>query len=267
MKDKLTEIFEDTCLQYSNNELLIASCKNTKSTARLYPEEEPIECKKDIYKDKANILVSKKRSFEAASFYKGSKIAVLNFANSFNPGGGVLYGSRAQEESLCRCSTLYDSISSEYMKKNFYQKHLEKEDELATDDIIYSPKVKVFKSDTDFPQMLCEKDWFDVDVITCAAPNIYVDFDEKLDISNEKLEKIHEKRLRRILDVALLNGDEVVILGAFGCGAFGNPPDLVATTAKKVISEYLYSFKTIEFAVFCSKRDQENYEVFSSVIK
>ena len=47
--------------------------------------------------------------------------------------------------------------------------------------------------------------------------------------------------MTRILDVAVLNGDEVVILGAFGCGAFQNMPEMVARAAKEVIADYLKS--------------------------
>ncbi len=74
--------------------------------------------------------------------------------------------------------------------------------------------------------------------------------------------ELHEKRLRRILDVAVLQGNEVGILGAFGCGAFRNNPKVVAQAARNVIKEYMYAFKYIEFAVYCSPWEDENYRVF-----
>ena len=41
------------------------------------------------------------------------EILVLNFANPVNPGGGVRRGARAQEEDLCRKSSLLLSLESE----------------------------------------------------------------------------------------------------------------------------------------------------------
>ena len=79
-------------------------------------------------------------------------------------------------------------------------------------------------------------------------------------MTNDELLKLHEKRLKRILDTALSEDDETIILGAFGCGAFMNDPQIVAQVAKNVIREYLYSFKNIEFAVYCSPRDDRNCE-------
>ena len=38
------------------------------------------------------------------------RIACLNFASAKNPGGGMLSGSLAQEESLGLCSTLYPTL-------------------------------------------------------------------------------------------------------------------------------------------------------------
>jgi uncharacterized protein (TIGR02452 family) len=116
-----------------------------------------------------------------------------------------------------------------------------------------------------------ETQWYEVDVITCAAPNLRDnpsnpynknDGNRKAKISDRELFELHEKRLKRILDVAVANADEVVILGAFGCGAFQNKPEIVARAAANVINDYLYMFKNIEFAVYCSPKDSRNYDAF-----
>ena len=94
----------------------------------------------------------------------------------------------------------------------------------------------------------------------CAAPNLREkpsnafntgDGKDSIKITDKELLAIHEKRLRRILDVALSNKVETIVLGAFGCGAFMNNPNVVAQASKNVLNEYLYAFKNIEFAVYC----------------
>ena len=104
-----------------------------------------------------------------------------------------------------------------------------------------------------------ESDWYDVDVITCAAPNLR--FGDVV-ISNDALKQLHKKRLRRILDIAISNGVENIVLGAFGCGAFKNDPKIVSDAAAETLEDYLFAFKTIEFAVFCRPGFERNYREF-----
>lgn len=85
-------------------------------------------------------------------------------------------------------------------------------------------------------------------------------------ITDDELLAIYEKRFTRILDIALTNNNDVVILGAFGCGAFENNPGVVAAAAKNVVKKYMYAFRVIEFAVYCSPGDSHNYDVFNSVL-
>lgn len=89
---------------------------------------------------------------------------------------------------------------------------------------------------------------------------------KKVKMPDEDLQAIHEKRLTRILDIALAEGNEAVILGAWGCGAFENKPEVVAEAAKNVIAKYMHSFKVIEFAIYCAPRDEANYEVFNRTL-
>ena len=54
------------------------------------------------------------------------KIGVLNFASETHPEGGVWRGARSQEESICRASTLYSCLNTEFLKENFYSYNIEK---------------------------------------------------------------------------------------------------------------------------------------------
>lgn len=270
-------IFQDTEKKCKSDKRLSEAIKRSIEAQKLILDNDAYAVTElDRYESEANLIVSKKRSYEAASAYKGSKVCVHNFASASNPGGGVVRGSSAQEECLCRCSTLYFNLNTKEMWDGFYSPHRAEHNPLHNDDCIYTPGVVVFKTDTASPSLMPEDEWFSADVITCAAPNLREkpsnmmnsgDGHRAAKISDRDLLSLHEKRLTRILDIALAEGNEVVILGAFGCGAFENKPEIVARAAKNVISRYMHSFKTIEFAVYCSPRDDSNFKVFERMMK
>lgn len=242
-------VFQDTMNLCKNNDRIRESVHNSAEGQKLILEEDAIvESDKNRYKEKARITVSAKRTFEAASRYKNTKTAVHNFASASNP----------------------DAWSG------FYMAHRAEHNPIHNDDIIYTPDVLVFKSDTVKPELMDEADWYTVDVITCAAPNLREkpsnafntgDGKDAIKITDKELLAIHKKRLRRILDVALNNKVETIVLGAFGCGAFMNNPNVVAQASKNVLNEYLYAFKNIEFAVYCSPKDDINYRIFDRVFR
>lgn len=270
-------IFQDTERLYKKIPALKEGVSSSIANQKLILETDKLPgLEKAPYENQAEIVVSKKRSYEAASAYKGQKVCVHNFASASNPGGGVVSGAGAQEECLCRCSTLYPCLDTDAMWKDFYLPHRREHDPIHNDDIIYTPDVTVFKTDTAYPELMDEDDWYQVNVVTCAAPNLRPrpsnsynsgDGDVAINIAPDELYRIHVKRFRRILDVALVNGNEVVVLGAFGCGAFMNDPHVVAKAAKTVVEEYKHAFKVIEFAVYCSARDERNYNIFESELK
>lgn len=276
-RDENVAVFKDTDRLCRKNPKLAESVKKATAAQKLILESDTLaEQKRDLYEDAARVVVSKKRTYEAAADYKGQHVAVHNFASASNPGGGVVNGASAQEECLCRCSGLYFNLNTPAMWDGFYQPHRDAHDPIHNDDIIYTPDVTVFKSDTEMPKLMAESDWYDVDVITCAAPNLRSqpsnrynsgDGNRQTIMKDKDLLALHEKRLRRILEVALSEGVETIILGAFGCGAFRNNPEVVALANRNVIKDYLHSFRNIEYAVYCSPKDDRNYKIFERVLK
>ena len=81
------------------------------------------------------------------------------------------------------------------------------------------------------------------------------------------MEQIHITRGRKILEAAVADKNEVVILGAFGCGAFMNKPEVVAGAYKQLMGEFQNAFEIIEFAVYCSPRDDSNFRIFEQILK
>lgn len=275
-REENVSIFNDTERLCKTNERLKESLNKSREKQYFLLEEAELQVSdRQIYKKPCWVTVSKKRTLEAASAYKGEKVAVLNFASATNPGGGVTRGSSAQEECICRVTGLYFCLNARDNWEYFYEPHRYTHNPLHNDDIIYTPDVTVFKTDTAAPKLMPESDWYNVNIITCAAPNLREkpantynsgDGNKAAKITDKELLEIHEKRLRRILDVAVTEGNEIVILGAFGCGAFENKPSVVATAAKHVIEEYRHAFVGIEFAVYCRSGDDENYRTFERIL-
>ena len=236
----------DTKHHYETDPELIAAVRHSIQSQKMYAEEVSVPVPPKIERT-TTYIVSGKRSFEAAQAYIGKKTAVLNFANNHSIGGAP-FSAGAQEESLCRCSTLFPCLQA--MKTPFYEKHQNQFrnheiDETGNDDLIYTPDVVVFKKDERTepidPQMMPRADWYKVDVITCAAPEL------RYKPVPDNYEQIIRQRIKRILDVAAIERNDILILGAWGCGAFRNPTDVVAKVFVSLLPNY--SFETVEFAL------------------
>lgn len=259
--EQRVEIFKDTLGMIQESPELSDALEKSIGATQLYGADETPEFSEVLEASACEVTVTKYRTFEAAGKlakkYPGKKVAVLNFASATNPGGGVVHGSGAQEECLCRCSTLYPCLANDALWKPYYRFHRERFDTTYTDACIYTPGVKVIKSDTALPERLPQEEWFTVDVITCAAPNLRY---AKI-LANELLD-IHLSRGRKILSVAAANGVDVLVLGAFGCGAFGNDPKIVAEAYRRLLGDFARRFTAVEFAVYCSPRDVSNFDAF-----
>ena len=264
----LISVFDDTLERIKGDAEVRKAQQQSIAVQKLILEQDPLAVPAPRFSEPAHVIVTKNRSFEAARPYaeQGLKTAVLNFASATNPGGGVTHGSSAQEECLCRCSTLYNCLNTRAMWDGFYTPHRRSGNPLHNDDIIFTPNVQVLKDDDYHPLA----NPFAVDVLTCAAPNLreqpvnpYNPSDgEAKRISKDQLYRLHKQRARRILMVAALNEAEVLILGAFGCGAFQNDPTVVARAYNDVLAEFIHHFRTIEFAVYCPPYDDSNYRAF-----
>ena len=220
------------------------------------------------------VRVTKDKTFEAAmklhKEFPDKKIAVLNFASATRPGGGVKSGSSAQEESLCRCSTLFPTLDRRWLWQKYYDVNRAAQDVRHSDACIYSPGVIICKTDESIPRRMPPEDFVTVDVISCAAPNLRnepanfhnPETGEPIRMDPDQLREIHMKRARHILHVAAYNKVDILILGAFGCGAFANDPRIVAQAYRRILGEYLGRFDVVEFAIYCRDQETENYKAF-----
>ena len=169
IKGENIKIFRNTISQINDDAALTKSVVKSVEDSEIYTEKYLNEAafQKLAVIGPATVKVTKNSSFNAARNY-GGKIAVLNFASATNPGGGVTKGSTAQEECLCRCSTLYPVLSNVKFNEPFYKLHKEHGNALHNDDIIYSPNIHIIKSDN-YNNLYRP---FVVNVITCSRNEI-----------------------------------------------------------------------------------------------
>lgn len=182
-------------------------------------------------------------------------LVALNFASARNPGGGWLHGAKAQEEDLARCSGLYSCLRSKPM---FYNTNILCDDTYYTDEIIYSPQVPFFRNE----HLLLLEEPFNLSIISAPAPNVSA----MKEPDEELLYNCIYNRSIKILQIAKENNHKNVILGAWGCGAFGNSPDMVA----KIFTEALQkvpAFEHVCFAVYDTREPPILYETFKQIIK
>ena len=270
--DERIAVFQDTLAWIKSDADLAASVEKAKLETTVFYEDDYPDF--DVSRTREmTIQVSGERSFEAAMRLSkerpGSKIAVMNIANAFHAGGGVTKGSSAQEECLCRTSTLYPLIYRKSLRDTFYKHHYDKGSAKASDSLIYTEGVVICKSDTDLPERLPKEDWVNVDVITIAAPDLRDKSNRHAALvgngthmNDAELFGYHVKRAIHMLTCAAAKDADVLVLGAFGCGAFHNNPEVVARAYQVALEAFPKVFCKIVFAVYCPPGGSRNYEVF-----
>lgn len=188
--------------------------------------------------------------------YPNSKIGLLNLANAYNPGGGVLNGYKAQEEDICRRTSLLHSLYS-INKCNCC-------DELypiKSNEIILNKDIYIIKNNK---YILLDKPIKIDCVLTSAA------------ICNPTLENgsynfldkhIMRMRIKLILDAAIMESLDVLVLGAYGCGVFKNPPNEVAMLSNEELKYCIKQFNHISFAILERHTQEPLNKIFKSVFQ
>ncbi len=205
---------------------------------------------------------------------EGFNPAVLNMANRQRPGGGVHNGSNAQEESIFRRTNLFSSL--------YQYSHLADEFGLsqATDQYpldrnfggIYTPNAILFRDSEKNGCKLLEDPKY-VSIITVAAMN-RPELTPSGMISPNLVEGVKNK-MRTIFRLGLRHRHDSLVLGAWGCGAFCNPPAHIARLFHEVMNEpeFKNKFRKIVFAIIedhnsrKAHNPQGNYLPFSTEFK
>ena len=206
---------------------------------------------------------------------QGYNPALLNMASLYHPGGGVLQGSSAQEEDLCRRSTLAISLYQFSLPGGRYgdladmvgvKRRAERYPMDNTYGGIYSPGITFFRATKDEGYALLDNP-FRAAVISVASLNYnpkhgHNSLDENGNIPEADKPVLKEK-IRTILHIGILKGHDSLVLGALGCGAFCTPPAQMARLFHQVLDEEEFRgrFSKIVFAIIDSP-SSNNFKPF-----
>ena len=188
------------------------------------------------------------------SVFRLAPAGVLNFASAKNPGGGFLNGAVAQEEALAISSDLY---LSQLQAPEFYGINRQSKTALYTHNLIYSKGITFIRG----ANMNTVPEPVKANVITCPAANAGAYYRNDRG-SKETVRRVMAERIRNILNVFAYKGDKTIILGAYGCGVFGNDPADVAGIFYDILKREGLErhFEYISFAVY--DRQGKQYKLF-----
>jgi uncharacterized protein (TIGR02452 family) len=187
------------------------------------------------------------------------RVGALNFASARNPGGGFLTGAQAQEESLARASALYASQMAAFP---YYERHRAASSLLYSDAMIVSPDCPVFRDD--------DGAWLQrfrlVTFLTCAAPNAGAIAKTQPE-SQTSIPQVLRQRAECVLAAAAAQGVRHLVLGAWGCGVFGNSPEMVATIFGELLRGVGWGkrFQSIRFSVLDRSADLSIFRAFEKM--
>lgn len=233
-----------------NKQTLISVYKDTCKMSKIYPVEKSKEYilhHIEEYPEKKvtnNIFVENCDMIEIIKKYKNENVCILNMASQFKPGGGVETGCTAQEEVLFRRSNYVLTLD-----KKFYP---------IQHKIIFSPLITFFK---DSNYNVTES--FKCSALACSSiKNPFLINNKYSDVDRN----IVDEKINKIFCVAINNNVEILILSAFGCGAYHNPPEEVAKIMYKYSIKYSGYFIAIHIAILDNKYTN-NYDIFNKYFK
>lgn len=257
-REEYIKVYKDT-LTYARNNTTTSYKQSENWLFSDLPPDEDLFDDVEAYSTPAEITVVNGDTLTTAlnlkAKYPETEPLVLNMASSFCPGGGVVKGSRAQEEEIFRRSN-YGLCTN----RSYYP--------MKADSFIVTENVLVFK-DEDYNVM---HDKVAFDFIAMAAVRkpsleywddgpVYMDPEDKILMS---------QKIDAIFRYAIYQGKDTLVLGALGCGAYGNPSTLVVEMFRECLEKYKMYFRFITFAVLSDTNSKSvsamNFQTYSTLV-
>lgn len=171
-----------------------------------------------------------------ALFSAKGRAAVVDAASFTRPGGNYADGAFGPEQALCADSILYPVLCE--LKESYYDKNrgwesgmLFTDRALYLEDVTFSRKGNMKKAG----------------VVVIAAPNRTRALENHR--SPEGCDQALSFRIEAIMRIAAAGGADSLVVGAFGCGSYGNDPAQVAGLFGAWLDAHPGVFEEVVFAV------------------
>lgn len=250
--DSLKGVYEDTLAKVQHLGFKLQASEKI-SIDDEFKVESLIKLKSVIEQEHETIDIRNIDTLDMAEEYFRQKLnpLVLNMASKFKPGGGVVKGAAAQEECIFRRS---NAVLTHYPK--WYP--------LEDNEVIYSPKVTIIK-DREYNN-LEQTDYWTTAMLAVAAIKNPTTIDGEYADENSK--NLMRQKINAIFQIAIQHGHDSLVLGALGCGAYKNPPHIIAEIFKEALKVWSPYFKRIGFAVLANNQQgEQNLEIFTKILK
>lgn len=255
-RSRRLDIFEDTLRRCEREFSLIQKIAYVREHTEVWerPLEEIFlgvsryESSCDVKIMKSNVLREVRTLKE---IFPSCRVAVLNCAAPRHSGGSVIRGGDGWEESLCRCTTLYPCMNTDYLRQVYYEENCLCENEFYRDVCVYIPDVVCLKNEEG--ELWKQGERFVVDVISCSMPDICEQLAERNGKSNveadrqrvQECEEIICRRIEGMIKVGIQQNIDVLVLGVEEKDFLGIPLEVVTEIIKKALQKYTYFLRAM----------------------
>jgi uncharacterized protein (TIGR02452 family) len=172
---------------------------------------------------------------------RGYRVAILNFTNPRDLGGGWLHGVPSQEASLARSSGLMHCLGDH----PWYRNRSHRINPFYDDTVIVSPNVPIFRGhEGDLLETPIRHTMISAAAVHATNVRLYMPPREA------EIPLSMARRATRVIEAAATTNANVLVLGAWGTGEFGHSPELIATAFQVALeSPATHSFAIIDFAI------------------
>lgn len=251
-----TQIIKQGGYSHKNQKINIENQENEHLLKNSYFYNNPVNVHHILATYPQKVLVMNADCLETANLLlqTGYNPIVLNMANGTVPGGAVKTGAGAQEENIFRRTNLYVSLYQYHINGEKYDIPVHPKYQYPlhkTTGGIYSPNITVFRGTEGSGYSLLKQPYKVAFVSVPAIHNPDVSQDRKKFYIVEPDLSVTKEKMRVIMRIAILNGHDALVLSAFGCGAFANPPHHIAILFKEIFEEVEFKnkLKMIVFAI------------------